>query len=428
MLDFLLDYLQTHGFTPENARLILTVLMVLLGVLVLAIAEVVTKRVLLRFLSAFAARTLTRLDDMLLKHKVFRWVAHLVPPLLLYNIAVPVLQFYPALIGFVQSAATLYLTVIVILLSIRALDAVQEYYNTHRIARRLPLKSFIQVLKTAIVTIGTVVVVAKLLGQSPVVFFSGIGAFTAIIILIFKDSILGFVAGIQLSTNDLVRVGDWIEMPKYGADGDVIDISLVTVSVQNWDKTISTIPAYALISEGFKNWRGMSDSGGRRIMRSIMIDMQSVRFCDREMLGKLQGVQLLRDYLDNRQQDIDEFNRRSGVDTANPVNGRRMTNLGVFRAYLIAYLRQHPKINQEMTFLVRHLQPTETGIPVQIYVFCNDIVWPNYEAIQADIMDHVLAVLPFFGLRVFQVPSGGDIAAAGRAIVQLARSGEQGGQ
>ncbi|TNJ36188.1 mechanosensitive ion channel family protein [Prosthecochloris vibrioformis] len=418
MIQFFLEYIESFGIGPVQSRIVLTGLMIVVAGILVVIAEVMIRNFLLRALSAFARKTRTTLDDLLLQHSVFRWLAHLIPPVLLYNFAVPVLQFYPDSIGLVQSLVTIYLTVIVIVLSLSALDALQSYFSTHPIAGKMPLKSFIQVLKTVIFTIGSVIVVAKLLGKSPIVFFSGIGAFTAVIILIFKDSILGFVAGIQLSTNNLVRVGDWIEMPKYGADGDVVDISLVTVSVQNWDKTISTIPAYALISEGFKNWRGMSDAGGRRITRSINIDMQSVRFCDEEMLGELERIQLLKPYLESRQSEIDEYNATHDVDTAMPVNGRRLTNLGTFRAYLVAYLRNHPKINPEMTFLIRHLQPTEHGIPVQIYVFSNDIVWANYEAIQADIMDHVLSILPYFGLRVFQDPSGGDIAAVGALLAQ----------
>jgi len=418
MTQFFLEYIESFGIGPAQSRIVLTGLMIVTAGILVVIAEVMTRNFLLKAVSAFAHKTKTKLDDLLLQHSVFQWLAHLIPPVLLYNLAVPVLQFYPESIGIIQSLVTIYLTVIVIVLSLSALDALQCYFSTHPIAGKMPLKSFIQVLKTVIFTIGSVIVVAKLLGKSPVVFFSGIGAFTAVIILIFKDSILGFVAGIQLSTNNLVQVGDWIEMPKYGADGDVIDISLVTVSVQNWDKTISTIPAYALISEGFKNWRGMSDAGGRRITRSINIDMQSVRFCDEEMLRELERIQLLKPYLESRRNEIDQYNAMHDVDTAMPVNGRRLTNLGTFRAYLVAYLRNHPKINPEMTFLIRHLQPTEHGIPVQIYVFSNDIVWANYEAIQADIMDHVLSILPYFGLRVFQAPSGGDIAAVGELLAR----------
>lgn len=416
MIESALAYLQAYGLNEAESKIALTAGMVFVSVVIMIGIELLTKRSLLGVIHKFAARTTTRYDDLLVKHKIFNWLAHLIPPLLLYNLVVPVLQFYPRSIDVVQSLALLYLTVIFVLVILSALDAFLEYYDQSPIVRKLPLKSFIQVIKTVVVSVGGVIVVSNLIGQSPVVLFSGLGAFTAVIILIFKDSILGLVAGIQLTTNNLVKVGDWIEMPAYGADGDVIDISLVTVSVQNWDKTISTIPAYALISEGFKNWRGMSESGGRRIKRSVTIDMNSVRFCNEAMLEKFSKVQLLQSYLRDKKQEVAEYNQRHGIDTSSPVNGRRLTNLGTFRAYLVAYLRNHPKINPDMTFLIRHMEPTENGIPVQIYVFSNDQVWANYEAIQADIMDHVLAILPFFELRVFQAPSGSDIAGAGQAL------------
>ena len=416
MIETVLSYLQTHGLNEAGAKIVLTAGMVLFSLVLIVAVEILSKKILLRIVVSFVSKTKTRYDDLLVKHKVFNWLAQMIPPLLLYNLVVPVLQFYPESIKVVQSVALLYLTVIVVFVILSALDALLDYYNKSNFSEKLPLKSFIQVVKTVVVSIGAVIVISNLIGKSPVVFFSGLGAFTAVIILVFKDSILGFVAGIQLSTNNLVKVGDWIEMPKYNVDGDVIDISLVTVSVQNWDKTISTVPAYALISEGFKNWRGMDESGGRRIIRSVNIDMNSVHFCDEMMLEKFRKVQLLQDYLRAKNLEVSEYNERHGIDTSSPVNGRRLTNLGTFRAYLVAYLRNHPKINPDMTFLIRHLQPTENGIPVQIYVFSNDQVWANYEAIQADIMDHVLAILPFFELRVFQVPSGSDIASAGGAL------------
>jgi miniconductance mechanosensitive channel len=229
--------------------------------------------------------------------------------------------------------------------------------------------------------------------------------------LIFKDSILGLVAGIQLSTNQMLHIGDWIEMPKYGADGDVIDISLTTLKVQNWDKTITTIPTYALISDYFKNWRGMSESGGRRIKRSINIDVTSIKFCTQEMLDKFKRFKCIREYVERKLEEIDTHNTSEGVDESDLVNGRHLTNIGTFRAYVAAYLRSHPRVHQGMTFLVRHLQPTAEGLPIQIYIFSNDQAWANYEAIQADIFDHILAVVPEFELRVFQNPTGADFQA-----------------
>ncbi len=424
MIESALSFIQLYGFSETEAQALVTVGMVFLTLAFVFAVNLVSKRIVLRSVVAFAAKTNTQYDDLLVRHKVFERLAHLIPAILLYNLVVPVLQFYPSSIPVVQSAVLLYLTVIIVLVILSLLEAILENYSESDLAGKLPLKSFVQVTKIVVILVGAVIVISNLLGKSPVVFFSGIGAFTAVIILVFKDSILGFVAGIQLSANNLVKVGDWIEMPKYGVDGDVIDISLVTVSVQNWDKTISTIPAYALIAEGFKNWRGMSESGGRRIKRSVNIDMNSVRFCDEKMLKSFNTVQLLQDYLGSKKAEISEYNERQRIDVSSGINGRRLTNLGTFRAYLVSYLRNHPKINSSMTFLIRHLQPTDKGIPVEIYVFCNDQAWENYEAIQADIMDHVLAVLPFFGLKVFQAPAGGDIIRLGGALQQALQRNE----
>jgi len=230
----------------------------------------------------------------------------------------------------------------------------------------------------------------------------------AVLILVFKDTILGLVASIQLSANKMVNVGDWISMPKYNADGDVMDISLNTVKVQNWDKTIATIPTYALVSESFNNWKGMEESGGRRIKRSISIDMNSISFLTGDQIAKFRKYHLLKDYINTKEKEIEAFNTSLELDDDTVTNGRRMTNLGTFRKYLENYLHNHPKIHQNMTFLVRHLQPTEKGIPMEIYVFSNDQAWANYEAIQSDIFDHILAIMPEFGLRVFQNPTGDD--------------------
>jgi len=241
--------------------------------------------------------------------------------------------------------------------------------------------------------------------------FLGLGTFAAVLMLVFKDTILGFVASIQVSMNNMVNPGDWISMPGRDADGVVLEINLNTVKVQNWDKTISTIPTYALVSESFQNWKGMEESGGRRIKRSINIDMTSVKFCSPEMIEKFNKIQLLQEYIRTKQKEINEFNEKLKVDPSVLVNGRRMTNLGTFRKYIEEYLKIHPLIHEQMTFLVRQLQPNEKGIPMEIYVFSKDQEWANYEAIQADIFDHILAVLPEFDLRVFQNPTGQDILA-----------------
>jgi miniconductance mechanosensitive channel len=244
------------------------------------------------------------------------------------------------------------------------------------------------------------------------VLFASLGTLTAVLMLVFKDAILGLTAGIQLTTNKMLAIGDWLEMPKYGADGDVLEITLTTVKVQNWDRTITTIPTYALISDAFKNWRGMSESDGRRIKRSLFLDLNTIRFCDEPLLKRLSRIQLIQEYVDRKKEELAEYNKQSKVDDSCLVNGRRMTNVGTFRAYITAYLKRHPMVNQEMTLLVRQLEPTPKGLPIQIYIFSKEKRWVPYEDIQSDIFDHLLAVLPEFDLRVFQSPSGVDMREA----------------
>jgi miniconductance mechanosensitive channel len=288
------------------------------------------------------------------------------------------------------------------------LNSVVDIYRTFEFAKRMPIKGFIQIIKILVALMGIITILAVVLKKDPSNLIAGMGAMTAVLLLIFKDSIMGFVAGIQLSTNKMVHIGDWIEMGKFGADGDVIDITLTTVKVQNWDKTISTIPAYALISDSFKNWRGMSEAEGRRIKRSVNIDMNTIKFCTNEMLEKFRRFGLISGYLGEKQKELAGFNAANKIDDSEMVNGRRITNIGTFRAYVAAYLRCHPKVNKDMTFIIRQLEPTSKGLPIQIYVFCTDKAWANYEGIQSDIFDHILAIVPEFELKVFQQPAGAD--------------------
>jgi len=315
----------------------------------------------------------------------------------------------------VISNVTLIYMIIVLMLAFDALfNSAAIIYKSFPVSKEIPTKGFIQVLKIALYFLTAIFIFSIALNKTPIFLLSGLGALTAVLMLIFKDAILGFVAGIQLAANKMVANGDWIEMPNYGADGDVLEVSLTTVKVQNWDKTITTIPTYALISESFKNWRGMQESGGRRIKRAISIDMDSIKFCNEEMLERFAKVQYITDYIEKKKTELESFNTATKVDNASLANGRRMTNIGTFRAYVEAYLRNHPMINLDMTFLVRQLKPTEFGLPIEIYVFSKDKVWANYEAIQADIFDHILAVLPEFDLHVFQNPTGGDFRALSR--------------
>ncbi|MCF6757415.1 mechanosensitive ion channel [Stutzerimonas balearica] len=289
------------------------------------------------------------------------------------------------------------------------LDIVNMLYQRRSDARIHPIKGYLQVVKIGLYAIATILIIATLIDRSPLILLSGLGAMAAVLMLIFQDTLLSLVASVQITSNDLIRVGDWVEMPQLNADGDVIDIALHTVKVQNWDKTITSIPTKRFISDSFKNWRGMQESGGRRIKRSLYLDQQSVHFLDAEERKRLYRFNLLEEYLVNKRKEIDEWNAKLAERGQEPVNTRRVTNIGTFRAYVERYLRSHPGVHQRMTLLVRQLSPTADGLPLEIYCFTNTVAWAEYEAIQSDIFDHLLAILPEFGLRVFQHPSGGDI-------------------
>jgi miniconductance mechanosensitive channel len=409
----LVDWLMRLGLAEGVALVIGRILAVALTIVAAYLANLIAKRLLLRSIKKVVRRTKTVWDDMLVNRGVFNRLSHLAPALVVYALAAFVAQGHPTAIAVIQRAAMVYTIIVGLLVLDALLNSLVDIYRTFEMARRRPIRGFVQAAKIVLYAIVGIIVVSTIMGKSPSLLLGGLGAMTAVIMLIFKDSILGLVAGIQLSTNQMLHIGDWIEMPKYGADGDVIDLTLTTVKVQNWDKTITTIPTYALISDYFKNWRGMSESGGRRIKRSINIDMASVKFCTAEMLEKFKKIKHIEEYVAKKLDEISEHNRQAGVDEADLINGRHLTNLGTFRAYVIAYLRSHRQVHQGMTFLVRHLQPAETGLPIEIYVFSSDKVWANYEAIQADIFDHILAVIPEFELRVFQNPTGADFRALG---------------
>jgi miniconductance mechanosensitive channel len=379
-----------------------------LAIIVLAFAaNYVSRRFLLTGISIFVKRTKTSWDDALLRRNFFIRLSHLAPALVFYFSA----SLFPPIQDIIQHLSLVYMILAGLFAFNGFLSAVVDIYNTFNIARQKPIKGYVQIVMLIIWIFGGIFALSIMLNRSPWPLLSGLGAMTAILLLIFKDSILGLVASIQISANDMVRIGDWIEMPKFNADGNVIDISLHTVKVQNWDKTITTIPAYALIGDSFRNWRGMSESGGRRIKRSINIDMTGVRFCTPEMLDRYEKFQLLTEYIRSIKKEIAEYNAEHNFDTSELINGRNLTNIGTFRNYLVAYLQHHPRIHNDMTFLVRQLPPGEHGLPLEVYVFSNDQAWANYEAIQADIFDHILAVLPAFDLNVFQHPSGSDVRA-----------------
>jgi len=382
-------------------------------VLVIALAylsNIIVKKHIMRLVKIFIDKSKTKWDDTLIKQKVFLRLCHIVPALVIYILTPVVFRGYHTVQRIVQYGAGVYMILIGILALDAFLTAVMQIYKTYDISRKIPIHGFIQMIKIILYVVGVILILSVILKKDPTNLIAGLGAMTAVIMLVFKDSILGLMAGFQLTVNQMVRIGDWIEIPKYGVDGDVIDITLTTVKVQNWDKTLSTIPAYTLFSDTFKNWRGMTESGGRRIKRSIYIDMTTVKICTPQMIEKYKKFQLLKKYIERKVKELEEYNKAHNVDDAEVINGRRLTNIGTFRAYVIAYLKNHPLINQDMTLLVRQLQPTPQGLPIEIYVFSKDTVWANYEALQADIFDHILAVVSEFDLRVFQTPSGADIS------------------
>ena len=363
----------------------------------------ITRHVVLKSISHFFKKTSTDIDDILIEKGVFSRLSYLVPLIFIYNLK-DLLPGYE-----IVDRVLVSLIALIFISSLNAfVNALSNIYSKSRYSNRFNIKSYMQILKLFINIFGVIIIIALLTGKSPVYFLSGIGALTAVLMLVFKDTILSLVSSIQISSNDLFKVGDWVEAPQFGADGDVIDIALHSVKIQNWDKTISIIPTNKLIDSSFKNWRGMSESGGRRIKRSIKIDMSSIKFCNDSMIEKFKKFKVIGDYMSRKLSEVEKHNLDNNINEEGLINGRSLTNIGTFRAYVESYLRNHSSIHDEMTFLVRQLSPSVDGLPIEIYVFSSDTNWVNYEAIQSDIFDHLLAILPEFDLRVFQNPSGDD--------------------
>ena len=360
-----------------------------------------------RSLERLSSHTNQQWDNVLVEKHVFQRLLNFVPLILIYVLTSPILSG-TELLALSQTLINVLFLFAAMLTIDALLSALLAIYSSSGIAKEISITPFVQVLKLALYFVSGILLLSLLLQKTPLYFLSGLGALTAVLMFVFKDILMGFVAGIQLIANKMVAPKDWIEMPKYGADGDVIEITLTTVKVQNFDNTITTIPTYALINESFKNWRNMNLSGGRRIKRYVNIDLSSIKFCDTEMLERFIKIQLISKDIQDRQAEIKVSNEENNIDESTLVNGRRLTNIGIFRAYVEAYLRQHPQISNQMTFLVRQLSPRENGLPIEIYVFCKETNWNIYEAVQADIFDHILAVVPEFDLRVFQEPSGSD--------------------
>lgn len=407
------DLLISLGVAPSLADKLDQFIAFALVLIIAFAADAICRCVLLRVVAHLIKRTKAVWDDLVFDRKVMVHLSRMVAPIIIYLfIPVAFAETSSSTLGFIQRICLIYILVSFLSFIHFFLKAIYIVYSEKEQFRDRPLKGMLQTVQVILWFVGAIVIVSILINKSPVILLAGLGTSAAILMLVFKDSIMGFVSGVQLSANDMLKVGDWIAMPKYGADGTVIEVTLNTVKVRNWDNTITTIPPYLLVSDSFQNWRGMHESGGRRVKRSINIDMTSVKFCTSEMLAKYRKIRLLKDYVEHTEQVIEEYNIENHIDNSILVNGRRQTNLGVFRAYLTIYLKNQPGVNQELTCMVRQLQPTDHGIPMELYFFSANKDWIPYEGVQADVFDHVLAIIPEFDLQVFQSPSGRDFQRA----------------
>jgi miniconductance mechanosensitive channel len=382
-------------------------------IIVAVIADLIVKRVLLVLVTRLIrAHDRFGWGEALEQQNVYGRIAQAIPALIIFFGVELIPSLNTELVQFLRNVSLSYLVLVVTMTLSALLSAGNIIYERQPHARERPLRGFIQLVQIIIYVFGALLIISTLIDRSPLLLLSGFGAMTAVLLLIFRDTILGLVASVQLNANNMVRIGDWIEMPKFGADGDVIEVNLHTVKVQNWDRTITTIPTHALISDSFKNWRGMSDSGGRRIKRALLIDQRSIRFLSESEVTGFERFELLRPYLEHKRTELAAALEKTHGDAAqtSAVNRRRLTNVGTFRAYVYAYLQQHPAINPEATLLVRQLPPGSQGLPIEIYCFTRTTQWLDYEGIQSDIFDHIIAITPEFELRLFQEPGGADLS------------------
>jgi len=398
-----LEWLRNHPQLLETGLWILGIL------LVAWLSDIVTKRLLIRWIHHLTSKTRSFWDDTLQQHRVFQRLALAVPAAVVYGTCRNIPELSERAYDLLQNISAAVIVLSLILAVGALINAANAIYEQYPVARTRPVKGYLQVSKIVLYVVGAVVVFATAIDKSPLLFFGGLGAMTAVLMLVFKDTILSLVASVQITQTDLIRVGDWIEMPHLNADGDVIDISLYTVRVQNWDKTVTGIPTHKFLTEAFKNWRAMPESGGRRIKRSIFIDKSTIRFLTAEEIEQFRKFKLLEEYVATKEGELTAYNEDLGL-TSEHVNMRRMTNIGTFRAYVINYLKNHPKIHHGMTLIVRQLQPTPEGLPLELYVFSRDTGWVAYEGIQSDLFDHIMAIVPEFGLKLFQNPSGEDFS------------------
>ncbi|MFK2820295.1 mechanosensitive ion channel [Flavobacteriaceae sp. LMIT009] len=408
---FVYDLLVSNGVSEGTASYLNMILLLIALLLIVFIIDFISRKILLKIFSKIAKRSKSNFDDIMVSNKVFRNVAHIIPLVIAVEFAPMVFSDFPYWENIIEKTLLIFGIILTLWVARSLLNSVKDYLKTLPRLKDKPIDSYIQVFMIIAWALGIFAIIAIITGIKFLEFITGLGAISAVVILVFRDTILGFVASIQVATNDMVRIGDWISFEKYGADGDVIEINLATVKVQNWDKTITTIPTYALISDSFKNWRGMTDSGGRRIKRSLSIKLNSVKYLSANEIDKLKNIELISSYLETRQGNINEYNTTNNINKDLLINGRNLTNLGVFRKYAETFIENHSAINKEMTIMVRQLSPTSQGIPIEIYAFSSDKRWQNYEYIIADVFDHMIAAVSYFDLEIFELPNNSNFKA-----------------
>ena len=407
-MEWLTDWLIGLGVEETSAMYLKLLILLFILFIFSYVTNLIVKKILIRSVRSVIKKTKNVWDDALVENKVFITLSHIAPAVVIYLTTPYIFEDFSGAIPYILRLVNAYISTVLIIVIINFLNTLKHYFENTKLFKDNPLDSYFQLVKIAIYIIGGIIILSFLLNKSPLYFFSALGAMTVVLLLIFKDTLMGFVASIQLSANDMIQIGDWVSMPKYGADGDVIEMNLTTIKIQNWDKTITTIPTYAFISESFKNWRGMSESGGRRIKRSLNIKISSIKFCTPEMLERYKKFQLIKDYIEEKSNKIEEYNKENKIDKSYLINGRHLTNIGIFRVYAEAYVKINPDINLNMTCMVRQLLPTEKGLPIEIYTFSNRQEWVTFEGIMSDMFDHLIAAVPEFELEVFQNPTGTD--------------------
>lgn len=405
-----MDFSQLYTFILQNTLISISAL-----IIISLLAYLVARNIISRGLIYLASHTKTKVDDILIKHMRLNRLSLLAPMLVIYALA----YLLPEYIEIIRNLCLFVILWLLVFLVISMLSAFNEIYESRPGFTGVSIQSYLDLIKLLFIVVGIILSLSLFTGESPLVLLTGLGALTAVLLLIFQDTILSVVASIQIVTQNLIKEGDWIEVPSYGADGDVVNISLHSIKIQNFDKTITVIPTHKIMNAAYKNWRGMTESGGRRIERSIRIDMTSIKFCDNHFLKQLRRIDLIQDYLDQRIQSIAEYRNKNILEYDSPLDGPQITNIEVFRSYIIAYLKKRPDIHlYGMPFLVRALEPTQAGLPIEVYIFTKTTSWEEYEAIQSEIFDHLLAAASHFDLKVFQEPTGMDFASFSRNLTR----------